>query len=191
MSYWTELRTPAELDLFVGIYDLTKYTLYSERTDPLRLLELVTAYHALANDMIEDAGGILIKPIGDAGLFAFQAEDTDSAVETIEAILEKGDAWLEAKGYPGRAGFVAHVGPVAVGRIKSQGREWLDVIGKTVNVVGVMQSYRFTMTPAVFRRLSPPLRKRFKKHTPPASYIGIDDPRPRSYWRGYEGGYAR
>ncbi|MBY0511980.1 MAG: hypothetical protein K2P94_17730 [Rhodospirillaceae bacterium] len=34
----------------------------------------------------------------------------------------------------------------------------------------------------------PPLRKKFKKHTPPASYIGEDEPRPRSYWRGYERG---
>ncbi|MEQ9447327.1 MAG: adenylate/guanylate cyclase domain-containing protein [Rhodospirillaceae bacterium] len=191
MSYWTDLRTPTELELFVGIYDLTKYTLYSERTEPLRLLELVAAYHALANNMIEDAGGILIKPIGDAGLFAFQAAEADTAVETIETLLEKGDAWLEAEGYPGRAAVVAHVGLVAVGRIKSQEREWLDIIGRTVNVVGVMRSFRFTMTPAAFRRLSPTTRKRFRKHTPPASYIGIDDPRPRSYWRGYEGGYPR
>jgi len=35
-----------------------------------------------------------------------------------------------------------------------------------------------TITPALFRKLSPAKRQHFKKHTPPVSYIGIDDPRP-------------
>jgi hypothetical protein len=187
MSHWTELHTPTECELFVGIYDLTQYTVFSERTEPLRLLEVVANYHALINKIIEAAGGILIKPIGDAGLFAFPAEETDAAVTAIETMLDEGDAWLANEGYPGRARFVAHVGTAAVGLIKSQGQERLDIIGKTVNIVGSMRGYRFTITPAVFRRMSPLLRKRFKKHTPPASYIGIDDPRPRTYWRGYEG----
>ncbi len=187
MSYWTDLRTPTELELFVGKYDLSQYTVFCERTQPARALELVTSYHGLVNARLEEAGGILIKPIGDAGLFAFPAEATDTAVETVEDILEQGDAWLTRESYPGRARFVAHVGPVAIGRIKSQEQEWLDIIGKTVNIVVSMRGYRFTMTPAVFRHMSAPLRKRFKKHTPPTSYIGINDPRPRTYWRGYEG----
>ena len=188
MSYWTELRTPTERELLVGIYDLTQYTLFSLRTAEMRLLEIMTGYHALIAKTIEDAGGIFIKPIGDAGLFAFPAEHADKAVEAIQLMLDDGDAWLSREGYPGRARVGIHVGPVAIGRIGAQGREWLDIIGKTVNVVGGMQSFRFTMTPAVFRKLSPGLRKRFKKHTPPVSYIAADDPRPLSYWRGYERG---
>jgi hypothetical protein len=30
---------------------------------------------------------------------------------------------------------------------------------------------------AAFRKLSPPLRRRFKKHTPPVTYIRAEDPR--------------
>jgi adenylate cyclase len=188
MSFWTELRTPTERELLVGIYDLTQYTLFSERTAGMRVLEIMAGYHGLIARIIEDAGGIFIKPIGDAGLFAFPAEQADEAVNAIHVMLDKGDAWLAAEGYPGRARVGIHVGPVAIGRIGAQGREWLDIIGKTVNIVVVMQSYRFTMTPAAFRALSPPLRKKFKKHTPPASYIGENEPRPRAYWRGYERG---
>ena len=164
--------------------------MFSERTEPLRLLEVVTGYHACTADIIDDAGGLLIKPIGDARLFAFPAEETGAVVGAIETLLDEGDAWLAREGYPDRARFVAHVGSVAIGRISDQGREWLDVIGKRVNIGSAMRGYRFTMTPATFRRMSPPspsLRKRFNKHSPPASYVGVDDPRPRTYWRKYEG----
>ena len=61
MSYWTDLRTPTEAELLVGIYDLTQYTLYSERTPVLRLLDVMAAYHRLLAQMIEDAGGLLLK----------------------------------------------------------------------------------------------------------------------------------
>jgi len=188
MSYWADLRTPTEAELLVGIYDLTQYTLFSERTPVLRLLDVMAGYHHLLAQMIEEAGGLFIKTMGDAGLFAFPAEDADVAVNAIHKMLEDGDTWLTAQGYPGRARFGIHVGPVAIGRINIQGHEGLDIFGSTVNIVGVMQSYRFTMTPAAFRSLSPEMRKKFKKHTPPVSYIGENDPRPRSYWRGYEGG---
>jgi len=103
MSYWTDLRTPTERELFVGLYDLTQYTVFSERTAPSRVLEVITGYHGLVNALLEEAGGILIKPIGDGGLFAFPAEQTDAAVEAIEDILAKGDAWLAQQGYPGGA----------------------------------------------------------------------------------------
>lgn len=188
MSYWTELRTPTEVELLVGIYDLTQYTVFSERTPVSRLLDVMAGYHRLLAGIIEDAGGLFIKTMGDAGLFAFPAAQADDGVRSIHKMLDDGDAWLKTQGYPGRARFAVHVGPVAIGRMGVQGHEVLDIFGSTVNIVGSMQSYRLAITPAAFRALPPELRASFKKHTPPVSYIGEDEPRPRSYWRGYEGG---
>src|SRR5262245_27453245 len=122
MSYWTELRTPTERELVVGMYDLTQYTLFSLRMPDARVLEVMTGYHALVAKIIEDAGGIYIKSIGDAGLFAFTTEDSDAAITAIEDFLEHGDAWLAAEDYPGRARVVVHAGPVAIGRIGAPGR---------------------------------------------------------------------
>ncbi len=186
MSAWTDLRTPAEMDLVVGLYDLTQYTLFSERTEPVPLLELMAGYHALIADIIECAGGVFIKPIGDAGLFAFRAEDADKAVDTALRALEEGDAWIAREGYPGRARFGLHAGPVALGYIGPKGREWLDIIGKTVNIAARVRSYSLSITPAVFRLLSAAGRKKFRKHTPPMSYIREGDPRPRDYFAGFE-----
>jgi len=191
MSTWTTLRTPTEKELVVGIYDLTQYTIFSERTSPLRLLEMMAGYHALIAGIIEDAGGVFIKPIGDAGLFAFFAEDADTAVHAVYRCFDEGDAWLQREGYPGRPRFGLHAGPVAIGRIGPKGREWLDIIGKTVNIAARVRSYTLSITPAVFRLLPAEARKKFRKHTPPMSYIRESDPRPRDYHSGFEESVVR
>ena len=185
MSYWTDLRTPTELELVVGFYDLVGYTRFSERTDAMRLLEVMTGFTALVGKIIQDAGGVFIKPIGDAGLFAFQGDQAGLAVETSDILLTESEAWLGAEGYPNTSRLGLHAGPVAVGRIGAPGNERLDIIGKTVNTGARLVTHRMTVTPAVFRKLSLENRKRFKKHTPPVSYIGVDDPRPRDYRREY------
>ena len=187
MSYWTDLRTPTELELVVGFYDLVGYTRFSERTEAMPLLELMTGYTAMMGKCVQDAGGVFIKPIGDAGLFAFQGDQADIAVETSDRMLTESEAWLGTVGYPNTSRLGLHAGPVAVGRIGAPGEERLDFIGKTVNIGARLVTQRMTVTPAVFRKLSPDNRKRFKKHTPPVSYIGVDEPRPKNYERMHVG----
>jgi len=73
-----------------------------------------------------------------------------------------------------------HVGMAAMGPIGGPGREQLDVIGSTVNIVGSMRTEgHLAITPALFRKLSPAARQLFKKHTPPISYNDVEAPRPR------------
>src|SRR5690242_12188573 len=75
MSYWTDMRTPTEAELVVGMYDLTNYTAFGQRATPLEVLDVMTRYHAFAGQLFHAAGGILIKTAGDAGLFAFRDID--------------------------------------------------------------------------------------------------------------------
>ena len=181
MSYWTELRLPTERELVVGIYDLTGYTVYCERTAPSRALDVMARYCSLAGDIIHRAGGLLIKPIGDAGLFAFPGDQADSAVEAVKELQRVGDPWLASEDYVGRARIVMHTGMAAIGLIGGPGREQIDIIGKTVNIVGARRTEGYlSITPAVFRKLSSAHRQLFRKHTPPISYIDLDDPRPKS-----------
>lgn len=102
------------------------------------------------------------------------------AVEAVKELQDTGDPWLASEGYAGRARTVMHTGIAAIGLIGGPGREQLDIIGKTVNIVGAMRAEGyFAITPAVLRKLSSANRQLFKKHTPPVSYIDVDDPRPR------------
>ena len=78
--------------------------------------------------------------IGDAGLFAFRDADADPAVQSALTLQSVGDDWLAEQNYKGRVRTVMHVGPCAVGMMGGSGREVLDIMGKTVNIVGSMRT---------------------------------------------------
>lgn len=44
--------------------------------------------------------------------------------------------------------------------------------------VAMLESIGITLSAEAFRKLSPELRKKFKKNTWPVTYIGLEDPRP-------------
>ena len=178
MSYWTELRVPTEQELLVGFYDLRGYMRYAETAEPRQLLDTMSGYFAVTGQIIGDAGGRLIKTLGDAGLVAFPAELADTAVRALQSLQSKGRDWLAERGYKSHVIVKLHLGPVAIGRVGGPGEEIIDVYGKTENVAASLPSSGLAMTPAVFRSLQPETRKLFKKHTPPITYIDAADPRP-------------
>jgi class 3 adenylate cyclase len=179
MSFWTDLRAPSEQELLIGFYDLTGYMRYAETAEPSRLLELMAGYFALTGRIIAAAGGRLIKTLGDAGLAAFPAAAAGAGVEAFQQVRNEGRDWLAERGWQCRTIVKLHLGPVAIGRVGSPGEEILDVYGKTVNVVASLDSTGLAMTPAVFRSLPAEARTRFRKHTPPVTYIAADDRPPR------------
>ncbi|HYX01410.1 MAG TPA: adenylate/guanylate cyclase domain-containing protein [Reyranella sp.] len=179
MSYWTDLRTPTEQELLIGFYDLTGYMRYAEAAEPRPLLDLMAGYFGLTGGLIADAGGRLIKTLGDAGLAAFPEAATAAGVACFQRLRREGADWLAARGYQSRVIVKLHLGPVALGQVGGPGAEILDVYGKTVNVAAQLDSKGLAMTPAVFRSLPAEARQAFKKHTPPVSYIDCDDRRPR------------
>ncbi len=176
MSYWTELRTPTECELLIGFYDLVGYTRYAENEAPEHLLLLMSGYFSLTGQLLSNAGGRLIKTMGDSGLAAFPKELADDGVKALRAVQHQGDAWLLKRGYRSRAVVKIHTGTVAVGFVGAPGEEIMDVYGSVVNTAATLPSKGFAMTPAAFRSLSVETRKLFKKHTPPVRYIALDDP---------------
>jgi hypothetical protein len=45
----------------------------------------------------------------------------------------------------------------------------------TVNIAATLKSNDLAITPQLFRRLNPDTRKLFKKHTPPITYIPVNE----------------
>jgi class 3 adenylate cyclase len=178
MSFWTELRMPTERELLVGFYDLAGYMRHAEKTQPRELLAMMAGYFALTGQIVSDAGGRLIKTLGDAGLVAFPAEAADAGVAAFRSVQSSGREWLAQHGFRTSLVVKLHLGSVAIGRVGSPGEEIIDVYGKTVNVAAALPSTGLAVTPAVFRSLQTESRKLFRKHTPPISYIDAGDRRP-------------
>ncbi len=173
---WFQDSEPTTRDLLVGVYDLTHYTRYCLKTPDEDVLSLMRGYFCLTGGIIQQNGGRLIKTLGDAGLAAFDAADSDTGVRCFLALKEAGDAWLRNQGYPGKAVVKLHMGPVACGLVGAPGCEILDTYGKTVNTAMLLESKGFAITPQVFRSLNAGVRGLFRKHTPPVTYISVDTP---------------
>ncbi|MBT5241683.1 MAG: adenylate/guanylate cyclase domain-containing protein [Rhodospirillaceae bacterium] len=175
MSAWYDLTQPTEMDLLVGASDFTGYVKYC-RTVPTRTaFDLLAGYFDYTGGMIADAGGRFVKAIGDAGLTAFRAEDADAGVRAHLDVQHLGNIWLKENGYPGHARFRLNLGPLTCGPLGAPGQAHFDIIGSTVNIAARVGTEGFAMTPTVFRALEPTTRKLFKKHTPPMTYIALED----------------
>ncbi|MGE5514620.1 MAG: adenylate/guanylate cyclase domain-containing protein [Bacteroidota bacterium] len=180
MSFWTDLRTPAQHDMLVAVYETHWLTQYAEASDSLnRVWEIMSGLFALTGSIVAQAGGRQIKTLGDNGLAVFPIDTADAATRALFDLKAQAEDWLAQRGYRSRIHLKADIGPVAIGRIGTAGEEILDVFGRPVATAFTMPSTGIAITAPLFRHLGEEARKLFRKHTPPVTYIGMEDRRPR------------
>ncbi len=170
-----EIQSPQEMNCAVSFFDLTSFARYVRKCSSHELFELLSHYSEFVGDVIEGAGGCVIKFIGDAGLVAFSEEGVDRGVVGLCKLKQDGDEWLAGRGMPCKHIIKVHFGPVICGPVGTRSEKKLDIFGQTVNVAATLSSKGFSMTPQVFRKLSKDTRKLFKKHTPPVTYIPLSE----------------
>ncbi|MBI4503047.1 MAG: hypothetical protein HY700_18055 [Gemmatimonadetes bacterium] len=138
-------------------------------------------YYQLAGSAIRAAGGQIVKFIGDATLAVFPAEVADRGTLGLLDLKDSADQFMAQQGWDCRLVVKVHVGPVVAGEFGAEPDRRYDLLGKTVNVAARLDaSSGFALSAEAFRSLEPETRKRFKKHTPPITYIRQEDShRPR------------
>ncbi len=149
----TALIERDETVVIVGFFDLMGFAKWSEERPPRELLDLATALFKRTGRTIADAGGQLVKVIGDAGMFVFPADDPDRAVLSLKAMKRDCDAWLAERGYPDVMAVKVQLGPVACGQVGPPGDERIDVYGLTVNRAAMMRGRSFTLGASLVDRL--------------------------------------
>ena len=95
MSFWTQLRMPTDMSSWSASTILPATCVTRRRPRPQDLLATMAGYFARTGQIVGDAGGRLIKTLGDAGLVAFPAEAADAGVLAllIRAIHGSRVAW--------------------------------------------------------------------------------------------------
>jgi hypothetical protein len=68
---------------------------------------------------------------------------------------------------------------LSLGPYGAAGAKRYDVLGRAVNVTAGLEGSGVTLSVEAFRRLGSELRGSFKKHTPPITYIRLQDQRVR------------
>jgi class 3 adenylate cyclase len=172
-----ELRQ--ESSLLIAFVDLTRYMAQSQRVSDAELADTIDEYYRQVSATVEKASGRVVKFIGDAALVIFREDGVDRGVQALVDLKDSVDRLMEARGWECRLTAKAHFGTAVAGAFGPSGGQRFDVIGKAVNVAASLDGSGVTLSVTAFRKLGPDLRRRFKKHTPPISYIRTEDPRRR------------
>ena len=167
----------AEHPLVIAFLDLIGFAKQSTRVSDAELAEHIDGYYARVAARVSAAGGHVVKFIGDGVLLVFHRAAADAAVATILDLKQEIDDWLVGLGWDCRLTAKVHAGDVIVGPFGGK----LDVIGREVNAAAMLDSTGVALSVPAFRALGPDMRTRFRKHTPPVTYIRLEDPRRFRY----------
>lgn len=175
MRSFTDIQEFQEMNLLVSFCDLKSFMRFSQEHSDLEMGQFLDEFYELVGDIVEEAGGHVLKFLGDAALIIFAEEDVNRGVVALKNLQEQSDAWLKARNVPSRNIIKAHFGPVTCGPAGTRHKKQFDIFGLTVNTAATLPSYGLAITPQVFRQLDPNTRQLFKKHTPPVRYIPVDE----------------
>lgn len=165
----TESR--AEAALLIAFVDLTRFRAQSERTADAEIAATLDAYYELIARAVQGAGGRVVKFMGDAALAVFPTEGVDRGVEGLLGLKDAVDALMAERGWSCRLIARVHFGTVVAGPFGAAGDKRYDVIGRAVNTAALVEAAGVTLTAEAFRKLGSAMRARFKKHTPPITYL--------------------
>jgi class 3 adenylate cyclase len=168
-------EAPVERNLLVAFFDLTYYNRYAKTISALETFDLFAEFFEFVGEIVESSGGRVVKFIGDAGLIVFPEETVNAGVLALLDLKARGDAWLSERQVPCRNIVKVHYGPVACGFLGTPSDRRFDVYGTTVNTAAMLNSNGFAASPQVFRKLDPEVRRSLKKHTPPVTYIPVEE----------------
>jgi class 3 adenylate cyclase len=170
-----EIRT--EVPLLIAFLDLARFAAQSQRVEDAELANTLDAYYEHVGAAVQSAGGRVVKFVGDAALVVFPETAVDEGVATILALKESVDRLMTERGWECRLSAKVHFGAAIAGPFGVSGEKRFDIIGKAVNTAAMLDAPGVTLSVEAFRKLGRELRTRFKKHTPPVTYIRAEDPR--------------
>ena len=169
--------TRAEVPLLIAFADLTRFAAQSQRTGDVELADTIDAYYEHVGAAVQGSGGTVVKFLGDAALITFPESEVDRGVEALLALKDSVDALMARRGWGCRLAVKAHFGTAVAGPFGAAGAKRHDLIGRAVNIAATLEGSGVTLSVEAFRKLGPGVRARFRKHTPPITYIRIEDPR--------------
>ena len=165
--------------VLIVFLDLTRFAAQSQRVEDDELASTLDDYYERIASAVRVAGGRTVKFIGDAALLVFPEAHVNDGVKLLLSLKPAVDRFFTDRGWECRMNAKVHFGDVMAGEFGPEDDRRFDVIGRAVNTTAVLQSQGITLSVDAFRQLGPELRQAFKKHTPPITYIRLDDPRPK------------
>jgi class 3 adenylate cyclase len=169
--------TRSEVSLLIAFVDLARFAAQSQRLEDHDIAQTLDEYYEHIAFAVQRSGGTVVKFIGDAALIVFPEPCVDQAVETLLSLKSSVDQMMADRAWECRLTAKVHFGAAIAGPFGAQKDKRFDVIGKAVNTAAMLDASGVTLSVDAFRKLGRELRKRFKKHAAPITYIRVEDPR--------------
>lgn len=127
--------TGSTLDAAIWFCDLRGFTQLSDATPPTEMVKVLDEYFETVAGAIEDAGGEILKFIGDAvmAVFPFQTDKASVCRKALQAADQVFAQLAKRSGPPLQIGVGLHCGEVYYGNIGGRSRLDFTVIGAAVN----------------------------------------------------------
>ncbi|MBN2441247.1 MAG: adenylate/guanylate cyclase domain-containing protein [Spirochaetales bacterium] len=166
---------PEQTNLLISFCDLTNFAKISRKYSALEIFHYLSVFYEITGEIIEDARGKVIKFIGDAALILFPQDYIDDGIVALLKVKSEIDDYNKRNNFESRLIVKAHFGDAIVGMLGTKNEKRYDVIGNNVNIAALLPSNGFAITVETFRKLNKETRTFFKKHTPPVTYIPIEE----------------
>ena len=134
------LEEPRLCEVTIMVTDLRGFTRYSEKLEPLEVLDFLNQLQGFLSSCVEQYGGWVDKFMGDGMLAVFGAPRTlenhaEQALLAAETILREVQYWS-----PLPIGIGLHSGEIVAGCLGTDGHLEFTVIGDTVNVASRLEA---------------------------------------------------
>lgn len=158
-----------ERSLVMVLVDLARFTNAIAESSLRETTELLDEFYRAAEEVVDQAGGRVVKFVGDGCLAAFEPTRVLSALEAVDAISARVAGIGAERGLALEVGANVHMANVAEVTLGSGAVP--ELVG-----IGVVHTYRMGGGPGlrisepIYRKLPSASRTPWRKHQPPAVY---------------------
>ena len=156
---------PELTKLLVSFYDIDKFIELAKKVQGKDLFLLLNELSEIASESIENAGGHIVKFIGDSALIVFPETNVNGGIRTLMTLKGQLESHLKKSGLGNTISFSASYGTVVVGYMGKSPFRYLDIIGDAVQLAfcinGKPAKGLFSITEAVLCELDQETRTMF------------------------------
>ncbi len=147
------IKTPIELTLVMAFADPTNYVKACEEKSSREIFDMMSEYFELAGDIVEGAGGKIVKFIGDAVFAVFPGDNPVRAVNTLQKLKSEVEDFFKRQGVESVLKIKAHIGSATCGAIGTRRHKQFDVVGHDVNAAAMLPENGFALSVALQARI--------------------------------------
>ncbi len=162
----------ASTPLVLFLADLSGYHRGFRSRSDAEMAHFLDRFYAASEDVVTEAGGRVIKFLGDAVLAVFGPEDAVAAVNAAIHLEAVSKTLARGVGLDMGLGANLHAGDAVLAELGRGSSRRLDVIGRAVNQTFLLgRGPGIRISERVYRRLPSSDRSPWDKNKPPAVYV--------------------